>query len=214
VVGVPDLGLLAAAEFGVAVHRLALVPRPGDEFPSVVAALLDGVDLVAAAPPGDAERTGAVARAGGTGRASRAGEGGPPAAAGGKIEPRVARRLSARARQRGSVFLPLGPWPGVDAELSCVDGRWSGLGHGHGYLRQREVLVLCRGRGAAARPARARVRLPAVGGTLGPSRPTAVPIPPAVVRRLPEAAGAAVSGGGAPVSTAVDVVAGAPGEAP
>jgi hypothetical protein len=227
VVGVPDLGLLAAAEFGVAVHRLVLVPRPGEEFPSVVAALLDGVDLVAAAPPGDAERSGAVARAGGAGRAGQAGGGGRPPAAGEGLEPRVARRLSARARQRGSVLLPLGHWPGADAELSCADGRWSGLGHGHGYLRQREVLVLCRGRGAAARPVRAQVRLPAPGGALGSSRLATTAGSPATVRQLPEAAGAAVAGAfvpgtavpgpavpGAAASAVVDAVACAPGEVP
>ena len=47
VVGMPSLGVAAAAELGVDVGRLALVPRPGVELPSVVAALLDGVDLVA-----------------------------------------------------------------------------------------------------------------------------------------------------------------------
>jgi hypothetical protein len=43
----PSLGLAAAAEYGVDLARLALVPRPGAELPAVVAALLDGVDLVA-----------------------------------------------------------------------------------------------------------------------------------------------------------------------
>ncbi|WP_410639522.1 hypothetical protein [Amycolatopsis sp. lyj-346] len=47
VVGMPSLGITAAAEYGVDVARLALVPHPGAELPSVVAALLDGVDLVA-----------------------------------------------------------------------------------------------------------------------------------------------------------------------
>jgi len=47
VVGMPSLGLAAAAEYGVDLGRVALVPRPGAELPAVVAALLDGVDLVA-----------------------------------------------------------------------------------------------------------------------------------------------------------------------
>src|ERR1044071_2615739 len=46
-VGMPDLGLRAAAELGVAVDRLALVRHPGRNLPAVVAALLDGMDLVA-----------------------------------------------------------------------------------------------------------------------------------------------------------------------
>lgn len=52
VVGRPDLGLAAAAEAGVALSRLALVPAPGPDWVSVVAALLDGVDIVVAATPG------------------------------------------------------------------------------------------------------------------------------------------------------------------
>jgi len=52
VVGVPALGLVAAAEWGIALERLALVPEPGPDWPAVVAALLDGVDLVVVAPPG------------------------------------------------------------------------------------------------------------------------------------------------------------------
>ncbi|MEV7091579.1 hypothetical protein AB0M80_01935 [Amycolatopsis sp. NPDC051045] len=47
VAGLPSLGLAAAAEYGVDLARLALVPRPGVELPAVIAALLDGVDLVA-----------------------------------------------------------------------------------------------------------------------------------------------------------------------
>jgi hypothetical protein len=52
VVGLPTLSPAAAAELGIALDRLALVPHPGPEWPSVVAALLDGVDIVVAAPPG------------------------------------------------------------------------------------------------------------------------------------------------------------------
>jgi hypothetical protein len=143
VVGVPDLGVLAAAELGVAVDRFALVPRPGEQPSAVVAALLDGVDLVVVGP------------------AARLGEA-------------HARRLSARARHRGSVLLPLGPWPGVDLELRCERATWSGLGRGHGQLRRREVVVHARGRGAAARPARATLQLPGPGGAVHPPRPARV----------------------------------------
>jgi hypothetical protein len=52
VIGLPDLGAVAAAESGIALERLALVPHPGPEWPSVAAALLDGFDMVVAAPPG------------------------------------------------------------------------------------------------------------------------------------------------------------------
>lgn len=51
VVGVPALGLVAAADTGIALERLALVPHPGPEWAAVVAALIDGVDVVVTAMP-------------------------------------------------------------------------------------------------------------------------------------------------------------------
>ncbi|MGH3715639.1 MAG: hypothetical protein ACRDT4_19590 [Micromonosporaceae bacterium] len=52
VVGMPDLGATTAAEFGIDLGRLALVPDPGTEWVTVVAALLDGLDIVVVRPPG------------------------------------------------------------------------------------------------------------------------------------------------------------------
>ncbi len=52
VVGVPSLGAIAAAESGIALDRLALVPDPGPDWPTVVAALIDGVDVIVLAVPG------------------------------------------------------------------------------------------------------------------------------------------------------------------
>jgi hypothetical protein len=52
VVGIPALGALAAAESGIVLDRLALVPHPGPEWPTVVAALIDGIDVVVTAIPG------------------------------------------------------------------------------------------------------------------------------------------------------------------
>jgi hypothetical protein len=49
-VGEPAAGTLAAAEHGIDLRRLALVPDPGHDWPTVVAALLDGLDLVAVHP--------------------------------------------------------------------------------------------------------------------------------------------------------------------
>lgn len=133
VVGVGDLGVLAAAEAGVVVQRLALVPQPGSDPAPVVAALLDGVGLVALA---GADR----------------------------MSPGVRRSLAARARQRGSVLLPLGRWPGAEVELDCCAEAWHGAEAGHGWLRSREVVVRAMGRGAAARPRVARLLLPGPGG--------------------------------------------------
>jgi len=49
VIGLPRLGVVAAAELGVEVSRLALVPHPGADLPAVAGALLDGMDLVVVA---------------------------------------------------------------------------------------------------------------------------------------------------------------------
>jgi hypothetical protein len=135
VIGVGDLGVLAAAEAGVVVQRLALVPRPGSDPAPVAAALLDGVGLVAVA---GADRMPAGAR----------------------------RSLAGRARQRGSVLLPLGRWPGADVELNCRAETWYGAEAGHGRLRSREVVVCAVGRGAAARPRTVRLLLPGPGGAV------------------------------------------------
>lgn len=140
VVGVGDLGVLAAAETGVMVQRLALVPRPGSDPAPVAAALLEGVGLVALA--------GAEHMASG-----------------------VRRALAARARQRGSVLLPFGRWPGADVELSCRVEAWHGAEAGHGRLRCREVVVRAVGRGAAARPRTARLLLPGPGGAVAAALP-------------------------------------------
>jgi hypothetical protein len=129
VIGLPDLGAVAAAESGIALDRFALVPHPGPEWPSVAAALLDGLDVVVAAASG------------------------PVAAS-------VAGRLAARARQRGSVLVPYGPWSGADVTLEPVAGSWLGLGQGHGRLARRELVIASHGRGAAARPRQVTVWLP------------------------------------------------------
>ncbi|WP_448629572.1 hypothetical protein [Cellulomonas soli] len=49
-VGQPAVGLLAAAQAGVALERLAVVPAPGPDAALVVAALVDGLDVVLVGP--------------------------------------------------------------------------------------------------------------------------------------------------------------------
>jgi hypothetical protein len=143
-VGLPDLGMVAAAELGIALERLALVPAPGARaWPTVVAALLDAVDVVLVRSPA-----------------------GLPAG--------QARRLAARARERGAVLVPLGAWPAApDLWLAVAASAWQGLGQGHGRLEARRVEVVVGGRGAAARERRASLWLPAPDGTitLAPAAP-------------------------------------------
>jgi hypothetical protein len=136
-VGLPDLGVVAAAEAGIALERLALVPAPGARtWPAVVAALLDAVDVVLVRSPA-----------------------GLPAG--------QARRLAARARERGAVLVPLGPWPEpADLRLAVTASAWHGLGQGHGTLRARQVEVAVTGRGPASRERRTLLWLPGSDGAI------------------------------------------------
>ena len=132
-VGLSSIGLVAAAELGVALERFPLVARPGADWPAVVAALLDAVDVVLLCPPLHV-RTG------------------------------DARRLAARARERGAVLVVTGGAVPADVRLSVAHAEWEGLGRGHGRLQARRVDVVATGRGTAARPRRASLWLPAAGG--------------------------------------------------
>jgi hypothetical protein len=151
------LGVLAAAELGIALDRLALVPYPGPQWPTAVAALLDGLDIVVTAVPGP-------------------------------VSPVIAGRLAARARQRASVLIPFGPWPGAALTLEAVDARWHGLEEGRGRLYGRQLTVVARGRGAAGIPRHASMWLPRPTGLLTDrAQPVHAPIqdePLATIHRL------------------------------
>ena len=145
-VGRPALGLVAAAELGIVLERFPLVaaPDPSATGPGgwawVVATLLDALDLVIAWPP----------------RGS------------GSVRAADARRLAARARERGAVLVVAGGgWPEApDIRLSVVRSEWVGLGAGHGRLRARWVEVVGGGRRAASGERRATLWLPAAGGAV------------------------------------------------
>lgn len=54
VAGMPTFGALAAGQdYGVPLDRVAMIPEPGPGWPAVVAALIDGVDLVVVVAPPD-----------------------------------------------------------------------------------------------------------------------------------------------------------------
>ena len=130
VVGVPTLNPTAAPEYAVDLARLALIPEPGPDWPAVVAALMDGIDLIAVAPPV------------------------PPSGD-------VARRLSSRARSRGSVLITTTPgWPGCDLTLHVTEHVWHGLGQGRGRLRHHQAQVIATGRGAATRARQTTLTMP------------------------------------------------------
>ena len=134
-VGLPALGLAAAAELGVALERFPLVPSPArgagaGGWAWVVAALVDACDVVLARPPAH-------------------------------VKGADVRRLAARARERGSVLVVAGTWPEpAEVQLAVVSSSWEGLGQGHGRLRGRRVEVVAGGRGAAARERRVALWLP------------------------------------------------------
>ncbi|WP_018348837.1 hypothetical protein [Longispora albida] len=79
-------------------------------------------------------------------------------ATGAQVPAGLAGKLAARARQRGSVLVPYGRWPGADLTLEAGEVRWacpSGT-----RLTGAEAEVVARGRGPASRPVRDRVTLP------------------------------------------------------
>ena len=162
-IGFPSLGLLAAADVGIAIERFVLVaapdtaPGPDNEsvaWASAVAALVDAFDVVLVAAD--------VA-----------------------VRSRDARRLEARVRERGGVLVLCrgggtgegsgtrgsgargSGWPeAADVSLTVTEVEWQGLDHGHGYLRARRVAVTGGGRRQAARPRHAHLWLPSPDGAI------------------------------------------------
>lgn len=139
VVGLPGLGALAAAEAGVAMSRLALVPEPGSQLPGVVAVLVDALDLVALAgtrrlSAGDRQRLAGRARQRGAVLLPLGGWPGAdveltclpgtwrgPASGGGRLRE---REVVVRARGRGAAVRERS----VGLLLPAVDGRVAALG--------------------------------------------------------------------------------------
>jgi hypothetical protein len=151
-IGLGSLGLVAAAELGVAFERLVLVADPGRDregWAPVVGALVDGFDVVLVAAPQ-------------------------------RFRPADARRLVARVRERGAVLVAVGgdlPGERSPLRLTVTAARWEGLGHGWGRLKGRHMTVEAGGRGGATQPRRAELWLPAEGGGVGAAETLATPIP-------------------------------------
>lgn len=131
-IGLPGLGVVAAAELGIDLARFALVPHPGGQWATVAAALVDALDVVLVRPPA-------------------------------RVRLADARRLAARARERGAVLVVHGAaelWPETPSlRLVAAGVEWDGLGEGFGYLRTRHIEVVVSGRGAASRERRGTARL-------------------------------------------------------
>ena len=177
VVGCADLGLAAAAEAGVALERLALVAEPAPDEWAGVVAALVGAVDMVVMGPTHRVRVG------------------------------DARRLAARARERGTILVQVAPGSRTgtrrgrsgsgtgaieaDLRLTGVEARWQGLGHGHGHLQARRVVVEVGGRRRATRPRRVELWLPDARGAI-----TAVTPSPTVGAATPYRNGTQVPPGG------------------
>lgn len=131
IIGRPDAGLLAAAEMGADLSRVAVIPDPGADPVEVAAVLMDGMDLVVL---------------GLGGRSVPAGR---------------ARAVTARARQKGcTLAVTDGDWPGasvrLDARVSGFDVTGAGTGAPRpGCGRIGRVRLAMRGRGRGYGPGHA-----------------------------------------------------------
>jgi hypothetical protein len=122
IVGQPDIGLLAAAEMGADLSRLAVIPDPGTDPVEVAAVLIDGMDLV-------------VLGLGGR-----------------RVPQTRARAVVARARHKGCTLLVTdGDWQGAPTRLAArVCGYEITAGGRPGFGRisrvRLQVSGLCAGR--------------------------------------------------------------------
>jgi hypothetical protein len=117
IAGQPDAGLLAAAEMGADLSRLAVIPDPGTDPVEVAAVLMDGMDLVVLGLGGRA------------------------------VPPPRARAVTARARHKGCTLLvTAGDWPGAALRLDArVCGYETGT-PGFGRISRVRLDVCARGR--------------------------------------------------------------------
>jgi len=147
-VSLPSLGLAAAAEMGIALERLLLVASPPPaEWATVVATLVDGVDVVVVGLPrwvrtGDARR----------------------------LQARVRQRGAVLV-----IVGPPGPLE-AEVGMAADVVEWVGLTSGAGHLQGRRVRVAATGRRAAARPRRVALWLPDSEGRVRADDATVVPL--------------------------------------
>lgn len=139
VLGVEELGLVAAAELGVRLDRVLVVSSVASAQLGLVAAtLMEAVDVIALHPRS-------------------------------MVSTRDARRLTARARERGTVLFHLDGgrhWPeALDLSVSVAPSRCVGIGEGHGHLQIRQLEVATTGRRAASRQRQASVLVGGPGGS-------------------------------------------------
>jgi hypothetical protein len=137
VAGLPDLGICAAADMGLALERLVMVA--GDPpWVDVLAAMIDGFDVILVGHRVCQQSS--------------------------RLSGGAVRRLQARMQSRGVVMLTVGaPAFSADLQLTADDDQWVGLGNGYGVATGRRVLVEVGGR-RIPRPRRSTMWLPDANG--------------------------------------------------
>lgn len=161
-VGYPAAGMAAAADAGCDLARTLVVPLPagsGVDAPAVLAALIDGMDVVVIGPEVallDQDRRRLTARARERGTVLVAA--GPAPVSGVRPSVRGARgtRETRGARQDGGST----GWAGAHVVLEATAGDWTGIDQGAGWLRRRTLRVRRTGRGNASRPLDVDVEVP------------------------------------------------------
>jgi len=136
-VGTPPLGLVAAAEMGIALERFPLIRATGRAWVKTLAATLEAFDVVLAWP-----------------------------VRGISVEEARRLTALGRERGAVLVTCGPG-WPErTDLRLEAIRSEWIGLERGHGRLRARRVEVAVAGRGAASMERRAALWLPSPEGRI------------------------------------------------
>lgn len=122
VVGLPTLSLLAAAEMGADLRRIAVIQDPGSDPVAVAAVLADGIDFVLLS------------------------------LAGADVPPSRARSVTARCRRNGTVLaFTGGRWPTADLHLDARITAYRGLDPGYGRITGVDLEVRATARGQQAR---------------------------------------------------------------
>lgn len=176
-VGYPAAGMAAAADAGCDLARTLVVPLPagsGVDAPAVLAALIDGMDIVVIGPEVallEQDRRRLTTRARDRGTVLVAALPAPASSAGSwsagysPLQRPSTGRKSSTQRGAGDVG-----WAGAHVVLEATEGDWAGVDHGAGWLRRRTLRVRRTGRGNASRPLHLDVEVPvcrAVGGGPG-----------------------------------------------
>jgi len=174
VVGLPTIAHASAVapEFSVDLSRLAFVNAPGPQWPAVVAALLDGIDLVIVAPPPEVSA--------GTVRQLRA-----------KARTHGAVLVCTNPWPDEPVS-----WPDVDLTLTVTGQHTIGLGQGRGRIRRRAITVRAQGRGAATRPQQTTLEMPPASLRSGRAEPDGFRLDVAPIQRPGSSTGLDVESAG------------------